>query len=92
MGSAGTMFVDTGVLATVVSGIRNLNRRGGRIPVRGMRTDLTVEPRANRFVFNAVLILAFFFNSFAGCWDVRNARAAGYAARTMPGLFSRTDC
>jgi hypothetical protein len=76
MGSDGAMFVDTGVLATVVSGIRNLNRQGGRIPVRGIRTDLTVEPRANRFVFNANLMLAFFFNSFAGCFVVWKARLA----------------
>ena len=86
------MFVDTGVLAIVVSGIRNLNRRDGRIPIRGMRTDLTVEPRANRFVFNAVLILAFSFDSFTGCFDVRKTRVTGYAARMMTGLFPRTDC
>jgi hypothetical protein len=59
MGSAAAMFGDPGVPTAVVSGIRNRNRRVGRIPVRGMRTDLTVEFRANRVVFNANLMLAF---------------------------------
>jgi hypothetical protein len=59
MGSAGATFGDTGVPATVVSGAGNRNRRGERIPIRGMRTDLTVEFRANRVVFNANLMLVF---------------------------------
>jgi hypothetical protein len=59
MGSAGATFGDIGVPTTGVSGIRNRNRRVGRIPVRGMRVDLTAEFRANRVVFNANLMLAF---------------------------------
>jgi hypothetical protein len=59
MGTDGATFGDTGVPTAVISGIRNFNRRVGRIPVRGMRADLTVEFRANRVGFNANLMLAF---------------------------------
>jgi hypothetical protein len=58
-GSDGATFGDTGVPATGVSGIRNRNRRDGRIPAKGMRTDLPVELRAKRVVFNANLMLVF---------------------------------
>jgi hypothetical protein len=56
MGSGEAMAGDAGGLVTAIEGAGDRNRRGGRTPFRGMRTDLTVEPRANRFVFNAVLI------------------------------------
>jgi hypothetical protein len=53
------MFGDTGGPAAVVSDAGNRNRRGGRIPVRGMRTNLPVEFRADRIGINAFLMLAF---------------------------------
>ena len=53
---------------------------------------MTVKTRAYLIGFNADLMMAFSFDSFTGCFDVRKTRVTGYAARTITGLFPRTDC